>query len=671
MNQTLWMTLANNAVLLLGLFAVFEATYLIPEKYSKVRQGISALFIILVCVAVMSSPFVLYSGVVFDTRSIVISITSYVFGPFPAVITMAVATLLRWSLGGEGMWAGVAVILTSGMIGLFWRRIAPHGKIQEIWKTVYSMGIVVHLVMLLCQWVLIPNPRNLFVLQQIALPVMVIYPLVSALLILMLLRQQNYRQIQKDLEKSEEKYQTMFQSAGIGICNTDLKGKIIDANPRFEQILGYSRVELRGMTFEELTHPLDQGLTEEALRKMFRGDIDRFSLEKRYVDKIGRTVYGDLSVSMVRDELGNPLYTVTTVQDITEKKVQEEQISYLFTHDSLTRLYNRRYFNQEKVRLDQERLLPLSVILVNINGLRLINNGFGKDVGDQCIRETAVILEEIVQNRGSVSRISGDEFWILMPKTNEEEARNSMNAIDQRLKEKEEFAGKGDLTWSLSMGTATRSSMDQTMDEVLRSAEEVVENKRLLSHQSSRNQLVASMMATLAERSHETESHAKRLALLCRKIGERLNLSVLEQDRLELFSMLHDVGKTAIDSRILNKPGRLNEEEWLEMKKHPGIGFRIALSTVNLEPIAQYILTHHERWDGTGYPEGLSGEDIPTPSRILALADAYDAMTEDRVYRKAMKREDAMEEIRRNLNSQFDPTIGQVFLDLLTEEKDL
>lgn len=668
MNQTMWMTLANNAVLLLGLFAVFEATYLIPEKYGRMRQGISALFIVLVCVAVMSSPFVLYTGVVFDTRSIVISITSYVFGLLPAIITMAAATLFRGYLGGEGLWAGIAVILTSGMIGLWWRRIAPHGVIHKIWKKVYSMGIVVHLVMLLCQWILIPNPRNYFVLQQITLPVMVIYPLVSALLILMLLRQKNYRQIQKDLEKSEEKYRTMFQSAGIGICNTDLEGKIIDANPRFVQILGYSRDELKELTFEEITDPQDQGLTEEALRKMFRGDIDRFALEKRYVTKDGQTVYADLSVSMVRDEHGNPLYTVTTIQDITEKKFQEEQITYLFTHDNLTKLYNRRFFNQEKKRLDQERFLPLSVILVNINGLRLINNGFGKEVGDQCILETGEILEEIVQNRGTVCRISGDEFWILMPKTGEDEAHRSMNAIEQRLKEKKE---NGDLTWSLSMGTATRNSMDQSVEEVLRTAEEIVENKRLLSHQSSRNQLVATMMATLAERSHETESHAKRLALLCRKIGERLNLSVYEQDQLELFSMLHDVGKIAIDSRILNKPGRLNEDEWLEMKKHPGIGFRIALSTVNLEPIAQYILTHHERWDGGGYPEGLSEEGIPLPSRILALADAYDAMTEDRVYRKAMERERAMEEIRKNLGSQFDPAIGQVFLDLLEEETNL
>lgn len=159
--------------------------------------------------------------------------------------------------------------------------------------------------------------------------------------------------------------------------------------------------------------------------------------------------------------------------------------------------------------------------------------------------------------------------------------------------------------------------------------------------------------------------------MVCRKIGERLNLSEMEQDKLELFSMLHDVGKIAIDSRILNKPGRLTLEEWTDMKKHPDIGFRITMSTSNLEPIAQYVLTHHERWDGGGYPRGLAGEGIPLLSRILSVADAYDAMTEDRIYRKAMSREEAAQEIRRNLGTQFDPFIGSIFLDLLKEDENL
>lgn len=126
--------------------------------------------------------------------------------------------------------------------------------------------------------------------------------------------------------------------------------------------------------------------------------------------------------------------------------------------------------------------------------------------------------------------------------------------------------------------------------------------------------------------------------------------------------MLHDIGKMGIDDRVLNKPGKLTDDEWAIMKKHPEIGYRIAKSSPELEPIAEYILAHHERWDGKGYPQGLKGEEIPLLSRIVAVADAYDAMTEDRVYRKALTKEQTLDEIRKNIGSQFDPHIAQIFL---------
>jgi HD-GYP domain-containing protein (c-di-GMP phosphodiesterase class II) len=129
--------------------------------------------------------------------------------------------------------------------------------------------------------------------------------------------------------------------------------------------------------------------------------------------------------------------------------------------------------------------------------------------------------------------------------------------------------------------------------------------------------------------------------------------------------MLHDIGKIGIDNSILNKPGKLSKNEWEIMKKHSEIGYRIAMSSPELEPIAEYILAHHERWDGNGYPQGLKGEEIPLLSRILAVVDSYDAMTEDRVYRKAMTHQAAIEEIKKNAGTQFDPNIAQIFIDSL------
>ena len=172
-------------------------------------------------------------------------------------------------------------------------------------------------------------------------------------------------------------------------------------------------------------------------------------------------------------------------------------------------------------------------------------------------------------------------------------------------------------------------------------------------------------MASLYAKSQETEEHGQRLGDFCQMIGRELQLSQSDLDDLQLLSKLHDIGKIGIDDHILNKPGKLDEEEWKIMKQHPEIGYRIVMTTPQLSHIADHILYHHERWDGKGYPAKLKGEEIPLLARILSVADAFDAMTEDRIYRRALSREEAIKEIKDNAGSQFDPKIAQIFIDLL------
>ena len=156
----------------------------------------------------------------------------------------------------------------------------------------------------------------------------------------------------------------------------------------------------------------------------------------------------------------------------------------------------------------------------------------------------------------------------------------------------------------------------------------------MLNQNSSHSAVVSSIMAALYAKSQETEEHGQRLGQLCLMIGKELGLPQRDLEDLQLLSKLHDIGKIGIDDSILNKPGKLNEEEWIEMKQHPEIGYSIAMTTPQLADIAEYILTHHERWDGKGYPRGLQGEEIPLVSRILSIADAFDAMVSERVYQR-------------------------------------
>ncbi len=190
---------------------------------------------------------------------------------------------------------------------------------------------------------------------------------------------------------------------------------------------------------------------------------------------------------------------------------------------------------------------------------------------------------------------------------------------------------------NISMGYSTIEEELELVEDAMKTANEYMRNRKLFSQQSSYSDIISSIMTTVYEKSQETEN-TQNVWQNSTKTGRMLNLMEKDLGELQLLGMLHDIGKIGIDDKILNKPGKLTEEEWVIMKRHPEIGYRIAKASHKLSRIADYILSHHERWDGAGYPKGLKGEDIPLLSRILAVADAYDAMTEDRVYRKAMSK---------------------------------
>lgn len=363
------------------------------------------------------------------------------------------------------------------------------------------------------------------------------------------------------------------------------------------------------------------------------------------------------------DESGNIEAIEGIVTDITEQKQKEKQIIYLNYHDYMTGLFNRKYYDDILAEMDREELLPLSIIIADINGVRLINNAYGYPEGDELIRETSKILLNCCRKGDVLARLGGDEFGLILPNTDSQTAHEITKAIENECNVYNENRKLKLYEITLSIGFATKEKKEDSIKETSKLADEFLQNRKLLNRNSSHSDIISSMMATVYEKSKQTEGHAKKLAALFAKIGEKMNLSQKSIGELELLAMLHDIGKVGIDDRVLNKAGELNDEEWVIMKKHPEIGFRIAKSTSELEPIAECILSHHERWDGLGYPKGLKGEEIPLFSRILAIADAYDAMTEDRVYRKAMTKEAAIEEIQKNAGSQFDPTIAQIFID--------
>jgi len=401
-----------------------------------------------------------------------------------------------------------------------------------------------------------------------------------------------------------------------------------------------------------------------ALKTSFKSEYEILTAsgERKWVLELGQAIYDENDEVEALEGL---------IIDIHDQKLRELQIKYMHDHDFLTGLYNRQYFETAKQKFDHEKWLPLSIIIIDINGVRIINDAFGHTAGDQLIAETAKIIKNCCRDNDIAARISGDEFGLLLPRCDNHAAREMVDRIKKACDKYNKFSHNDRFRINVSMGCSTKTSMLEDLDQIEKIAEEQMYNSKLLNRHSSHNAILSSIMATLYARSQETEEHSCRIAKLSRMIGTYLNLTEDNINDLQLLAMLHDIGKVGIDDRILNKAGPLNEDEWAAMKKHPEIGYKIAMSTVELESIAEYILHHHERWDGTGYPRGLKGESIPLLSRILAVADAFDAMTEGRVYRQSMTKEAALDEIRRNAGSQFDPNIAEIFLQIMSKNEQL
>src|SRR3972149_2841329 len=361
------------------------------------------------------------------------------------------------------------------------------------------------------------------------------------------------------------------------------------------------------------------------------------------------------------DKDKNIIGTFGITKDITEKKKAEEKIKYLSFHDTLTGLYNRAYFDEELKRLDTKRQLPITIVMGDINGLKVINDAYGHEKGDTFLKKIADILKDAFRKEDILSRWGGDEFIAILPKTHKKDTKGIVKRVKEMCQEK----ATTDMPLSISMGISSKKSPQEDINAVLKEAEDKMYKSKISESKSTNEVIISSLRENLKERRFSGERHSGKMQQYALTIGRSLNLSDVKLEELKLLMDLHNIGKLALADEIKSKPGRLSKEEWKIVKKLPEIGYRIAESSAVLRPIAEAILSHHEWYNGEGYPRGVKGKEIPILSRISLLINSYEAMTTDRPYRKKMAKKEIIKEIKRCCGTQFDPKVVKIFLEIL------
>ncbi|MBN2558369.1 MAG: diguanylate cyclase [Clostridia bacterium] len=400
-----------------------------------------------------------------------------------------------------------------------------------------------------------------------------------------------------------------------------------------------------GMMFENAVH--------DAIRKK-----NDFELDVKLWDRTGNELSCLLKCRIYFDGR-TPVRMLGTVCDISGRKEQIEEIEYISYHDHLTGLYNRRYLEEEFNRLDVRRNYPFSVIMADVNGLKLTNDSFGHGEGDALLISTAEILKGACRQDEIIARVGGDEFMILLPNTGAADAKKIM----ERVSVAADGCTSTGLPLSIGLGHAVKTDSRQDRDDLFKAAEDAMYRDKLRDHSKKRKEAIDVIFETLCNRIEWERDHAEKVGEICGRIGKAMKMKKNEIARLRFAGLYHDIGKIAVREDLLKRAGKLLKEDEIEnIRRHAETGYRILSSSNDTADLAEPVLSHHERWDGQGYPRGLKEEEIPLQSRIIAIADAYDAMVSKRPFRKEMPQRRIYSELRKNSGRQFDPALVKLFI---------
>ena len=469
------------------------------------------------------------------------------------------------------------------------------------------------------------------------------------------------KRLEAALEKEKRMYEITLISVGDGVISCDNKNRIIFLNKAAELLTEWTLEDAKGQPLETVFSVIDEFSRKSGVN-IIKDAIDHANsfqkgLHILLISKFGIERSVEYTVAPIIELNGTVLGGVLVFRDFSDKRREERKIEFLSYHDQLTGLYNRRFFEEELRRLDTKRNYPLALVMGDVNGLKLVNDSFGHAAGDLLLRKAASVMQFGCRADDILARLGGDEFVIILPKTDTPGAE----AVIQRIKDLLENEKVEAINLSISFGYEIKRLASERMQDVFKRAEDHLYRHKLYEGLSMRSQTINLVLNTLFEKNTREMMHSKRVGEIAELIAIKMGLNEENVRNLKTAGFMHDIGKIGIHESILNKPTRLTDSEWEEMKRHPEIGYRILNSVSEFSEISVCVLEHHERWDGSGYPRGLKGDEISLDARIIAFADAYDAMTCGRTYQDALSPQEALAEIHACEGTQFDPAIVRLF----------
>lgn len=473
------------------------------------------------------------------------------------------------------------------------------------------------------------------------------------------------------LIKSEEKYRflTEFASDVIWVFNVT-QNKFTYMSPSVFQLRGFSPEEAMTENLEDSMTPESLQRVRSNLRKNVKAFIanpdapNTYLIEIQQPCKNGRLIWVEVSTKY-RYHGSGEIEIVGVSRNIDKRKQAEDAVLYLSYHDQLTGLYNRRFYEEELLRLDTPRNLPIALIMADVNGLKLINDAYGHQMGDKILIKFAEILKNECRHDEIASRVGGDEFVILFSKTN----RDNVEQIVKRLNTAIASVRIDRTILSVSMGFAIKENPSDDLNDVFKRAEDAMYQHKLTISPLIKRATIDLIVNSIYERNQQEVIHSQSVCEYCQALARELGFETEAINQIGLAGLRHDIGEIAIDAAILTKTEKLTEAEWAEIKRHPEIGYHILRSVNEMAEIAKFVLEHHERWDGRGYPKGLKADEISLQGRIIAIADAYCTMTTDRPYCQAFSDDEAICEIQKCAGFQFDEKLARLFVEKVLRKK--